>query len=206
MWQFFTVVPAFRGCNFYSHSIVPTGLGVRSYSTRQTPGTSAKIRWVHGGASAFPRSRSWGTVLGGHHPGEAGCPAGVGRHFARPGGHGGGGHGNLLPSVPRQKAGDGGFTILEGRISAGVSAKHSPTRSPHQYMIWNATLKPGFVTCSRAVSSTRRMLIIVSEEPPEGPRTASSTLGCSRSSASCRWTSLLIGQPQQIHVLHHPAL
>ena len=30
----------------YSHSMVPTGLGVRSYKTRQTPGTSARMRAV----------------------------------------------------------------------------------------------------------------------------------------------------------------
>ena len=30
----------------YSHSIVPTGFGVRSYSTRHTPDTSFKIRPV----------------------------------------------------------------------------------------------------------------------------------------------------------------
>ena len=30
----------------YSHSIVPTGLGVRSYVTRQMPGTSARMRSV----------------------------------------------------------------------------------------------------------------------------------------------------------------
>ena len=30
----------------YSHSIVPTGFGVKSYSTRHTPGTSARIRPV----------------------------------------------------------------------------------------------------------------------------------------------------------------
>ena len=35
-----------RGFAPYSHSMVPVGLGVRSYSTRLTPLTSVTIRWV----------------------------------------------------------------------------------------------------------------------------------------------------------------
>ena len=47
--QFQVTNPA-PGCfvklHSYSHSIVPVGFGVRSYSTRFTPGTSVMIRWV----------------------------------------------------------------------------------------------------------------------------------------------------------------
>jgi len=35
-----------RRFDAHSHSMVPTGFGVRSYSTRHTPGTSARIRFV----------------------------------------------------------------------------------------------------------------------------------------------------------------
>lgn len=35
-----------RWCRFYSHSIVPVGFGVKSYTTRQMPGTSARMRLV----------------------------------------------------------------------------------------------------------------------------------------------------------------
>ena len=38
---------SFSQCEgIYSHSMVPTGFGVRSYSTRFTPGTSLRIRSV----------------------------------------------------------------------------------------------------------------------------------------------------------------
>ena len=36
----------FKVSKTHSHSIVPTGFGVKSYSTRHTPGTSARIRPV----------------------------------------------------------------------------------------------------------------------------------------------------------------
>ena len=36
----------FETSETHSHSIVPTGFGVKSYSTRHTPGTSARIRPV----------------------------------------------------------------------------------------------------------------------------------------------------------------
>ena len=41
-----SVYAGLRGTYNYSHSIVPLGLGVRSYKTRLTPGTSWVIRQV----------------------------------------------------------------------------------------------------------------------------------------------------------------